>query len=289
MRAIKSRHYFGRRLSRASMLALAMVIVLAVTSAFGMAKSAKTSSFSDDKTETSVLDLQTLHCPWFSVADDLVSFISLKNTTNSEMNVYLTIRFGSNEVEDGSYESTDAILLGPQDSKVINIRPIVQQHRKLFKQANTGGLELLYFGKPTDLIAKTSMISNRHHQSFDIPFVNPQLSTTSILDSVWWFIGGDYRTFVEIKNTTNEDVLVTLLLRHGKDGVTEQTFAMPARQSRAIDIKDFKPLLDGDVTGSAELRHTGGAGAIVANSTTMSRRLGMSFDSPFIPRTMIKD
>ena len=213
-----------------------------------------------------------------------MTMIAMKNTTENEMNVYLTIRFGANEIEDGSYEGTEPFRLGPNEGRTINVRTIVMQHRKLFKQANTGGLELLFFGNPNDLIAKTSIVSMRHRQSFDVQFVNPQLATSTVLDCVQWFIGGDYRTFVELKNTTNEDVTVTLFIRHGKDGVTEQTFEMPAQQARAVDIREFKTLLDGDVTGSAELRHTGIPGAIVANSTIMSRSLGLSFDSPFIPR-----
>lgn len=240
-------------------------------------------------TESYALTLQTLHCPWFSVVDDLVSLVQMKNTTGNEMNVYLTIRFGSNIVEDGNYLGTDPITVGPYENKTINLRQIVTQHRKLFKTANTGGVELTYFGNPTDLIAKTSIVSMKHRQSFDIPFVNPILATSNILDCVQWYIGGDYRTFVELKNTTTEDLSVTLFIRHGKDAVTEETFEMPAQQSRAIDIREFKPVLDGDVTGSLELRHNGVPGAIVANSTIMSRSLGLSFDSPFIPRVIPKE
>jgi len=253
--------------------------------------SARPASFGNDPGNNApyALTLQTLHCPWFSVVDDLVSMVQMKNTTGNEMNVYLAIRFGSNLIEDGSYVATDPVNLGPYEGKTINIRQIVTQHRKLFKTANTGGIELVYFGNPTDLIAKTSIVSMKHHQSFDVPFVNPTLAASNILDCVQWFIGGDYRTFVEIKNTTTEDVSVTLFIRHGKDAVTEETFEMPAQQARAIDIREFKPVLDGDVTGSLEMRHTGVPGAIVANSTIMSRSLGLSFDSPFYPRVIPKE
>jgi hypothetical protein len=274
----------------ATRLMRAAVVVLLVSSLFvsGTAASYRARS-AENTASTYALSLQTLHCPWFSVVDDLVSMVQMKNTTGNEMNVYLTVRFGSNVIEDGSLEGTEPINLEPYEAKSINIRQIVTQHRKLFKQANTGGLELVFFGNPTDLIAKTSIVSQKHRQSFDVPFVNPMLATSNILDSVQWYIGGDYRTFVEIKNTTTEDVSVTLVIRHGKGAAVEETFEMPAQQARAIDIREFKPVLDGDVAGSAELRHNGVPGAVVANSTIMSRSLGLSFDSPFIPRVIPKE
>jgi hypothetical protein len=205
------------------------------------------------------------------------------------MNVYMSIRYGSTEEEDGNYDLADPIKLSAYEDKMINLRLLVTQHRKVFKQANTGGIELMFFGNPTDLIAKTAIMSMRHRQSFDVPFVNPTLAGSTVLDSVWWYVGGDYRSFIELKNTTNEDVVVTLTVRHGKDEITQQNFMMPARQSRAIDIKELKPLLGNVVTGSVEINHTGAPGAIVANATILSRSLGLSFDSPFIPRTISKE
>jgi len=274
------------RVQRLHRVAVIVLLFSAILLSGGPAASA---NVRNEGSASYVLNLQTLHCPWFSVVDDLVSLVQMKNTTGTEMNVYLTIRFGSNEIEDGSYEGIEPITLAPYENKTVNIRQIVTQHRKLFKQANTGGIELLFFGNPTDLIAKTSIVSLKHRQAFDVPFVNPMLATSNVLDSVEWFIGGDYRTFVEIKNTTTEDVSVTLVIRHGKGVATEQTFEMPAQQARAVDIREFKSLLDGDVTGSVELRHNGVPGAVVANSTIMSRSLGLSFDSPFIPRAIPKE
>ncbi|HZS48118.1 MAG TPA: hypothetical protein VFC63_23825 [Blastocatellia bacterium] len=234
-------------------------------------------------------NMQTLHCPWFSVADDLVSLVMLKNTTGSEMNVYLSIRYGASADDDGNYDLEDPITLGPSEDRSINLRQLISQHRKVIKKANTGGIELSFFGNPNDLIAKTYVMSMKHHLSFDVPFVNPVLVNSSIMDSVWWYVGGDYRSFIELKNTTNDDVYVTLMVRHGKDDVTQQSFVIPARQSRAVDVKELKPVLGGVVSGGAEIMHTGSPGAIVANTTIMSRTLGLSFNSQFIPRTISKE
>jgi len=239
-----------------------------------------------DDNDSVATKIQTLHCPWFSVADDLVSLILMKNTTDSELNVYVSIRYGASAEEDGDYDLEDPIILGPGEAQMINLRQVIGQHRKVIKKANTGGIELMFIGNPNDIIAQTSIMSQKHHLSFDVPFVNPALVNSSILDCDWWFVGGDYRSFVELKNTTNEDVVVTLIVRHGKDEVTEQNFVMPARQSRAIDIRELKPVLGGVVTGGAEIMHTGSPGAVVANTTIMSRTLGLSFDHPFTPRTI---
>ncbi len=274
---------------QSSRLVRGFIAILLLTSVLLTVSPASFASKRKDENASYTLTMQTLHCPWFSVEDDLVSLVHMKNTTANEMNVYLTVRFGKDFVDDGSYEDTAPITLGPFDNKTINIRQLITNNRKLFKQAKTGGIELLFFGSPTDLIAKTAVLSLKHRQSFDVPFINPMLATSNILDSVQWYIGGDYRTFIEIKNTTTEDQSVTLVLRHGKGIVTEQTFDMPAQRARAINVRDFKSILDGDVTGSAELHHNGIPGAIVANSTIMSPGLGLSFDSPFIPRAIPKE
>ena len=76
-------------------------------------------------TFSAIPNLQTLHCPWFSVADDLVSMIAMKNATENEMNVYVTIRFGSSIEEDGSYEGVEPIRLGPNEGRTIDRKSVV--------------------------------------------------------------------------------------------------------------------------------------------------------------------
>src|SRR5947209_5292644 len=110
-----------------------------------------------------VPDLQSLHCPWFYVGEDFNSFIALKNTTETELNVYLSIEFGANESEDGSFDQGEPIKLAAGEARYLSLRQLRDQHKSLFKNAVSGGLELLFFGNPADLIAKTSVVSAQRH------------------------------------------------------------------------------------------------------------------------------
>src|SRR5258708_1177281 len=191
-------HFCGRATTGRSTRLTRVIVAALLLSSFLVSGSPTTSAkLRREDSASYVLNLQTLHCPWFSVVDDLVSLVQMKNTTGTEMNVYLTVRFGSNEIEDGSYEGTEPITLAPYENKTVNIRQIVTQHRKLFKQANAGGIELLFFGNPTDLIAKTSIVSLKHRQAFDVPFVNPMLPTRKFLVILELFIRAHYLTFFE--------------------------------------------------------------------------------------------
>jgi len=60
---------------------------------------------------------------------------------------------------------------------------------------------------------------------------------------------------------------------------------IPAHETRFFVVNSYKSQLGGASFGGTVLTHTGPAGSLVANGTTLSMSTGLSFDSPFVDPT----
>jgi hypothetical protein len=103
------------------------------------------------------------------------------------------------------------------------------------------------------------------------------LETT--LYSNWFFVGGDYRAYTQIRNTTDGPVSYSVTWRNMAGAVVATASGILAATSNAsIDAKVF-PGAAAAVSGSVEIAHTGSPDAIVAHTTVISAAAGLSFDT----------
>lgn len=103
------------------------------------------------------------------------------------------------------------------------------------------------------------------------------------LFSPWYYVypTEGYDAFVEIRNNTTSSLTV-VVTAHDSGGVPlSRSVILPANGNSVITVSSL-----GVVSGfgSVQISHSGGPGAICANTTTLSPITGLSFDAPFTPR-----
>jgi hypothetical protein len=228
--------------------------------------------------------LQTLHAPWFFIDRDFHAIVAVKNCTDRDIVAVVTARFGSDVGTDGKYEVPGGLRVPAGRVALMDLREVHDTGPNVFGAARSGGVELTYFGGPDDLLATVTMTSMSSKLSFDVPFAHPRSAGSAHLDGTWWFTGPEYEAYVMLKNTTDAPVEATIAISFGERGYAERVFAIPARQARAVSIADMGVDLDGALSGSAEITHTGRPGAIVAQITTLSTVTGIAHGAPFRAR-----
>ena len=114
-----------------------------------------------------------------------------------------------------------------------------------------------------------------------------QISDTT-LHSPWWYVnsGTGYNAFFEIANVSTAAVNIEVTIRQagGATVGTKHSRSIPAFGNVALSAaSDFGATITAG-SGSVQIAHDGPAGAIVANTTSLSAVEGLSFDSPFLGR-----
>ena len=114
---------------------------------------------------------------------------------------------------------------------------------------------------------------------------------TITLHSPYWFIGSSYNSCVLLKNTSSTSINVTptIYYQGGSYTVTSAPAGagwndfptIPAHQARFFTVSGYRSYLNGAKYGGMELSHTGAPGSLVATTTTLSGKTGLSFDVPF--------
>jgi hypothetical protein len=98
----------------------------------------------------------------------------------------------------------------------------------------------------------------------------------------WFFIGGDYNAFTEIRNTSDQTLSLSMTFRDLNAVVRGTTGPTIAGNGGAlVNARDF---VTGTTTGTLEIAHVGSPDAIVASTTTLSNTTGLSFDNPCVQR-----
>jgi len=108
------------------------------------------------------------------------------------------------------------------------------------------------------------------------------------LNGPWFFVESatSYNAFIEIGNTTNTAVSVTVTIRNpaGATIGTPQTVAIAGYGNTALNVVSSFGTTVANGSGSVQVAHNGAPGAIVANVTTLSAMTGLSFDAPLTRR-----
>jgi len=93
------------------------------------------------------------------------------------------------------------------------------------------------------------------------------------LNGPWFFVESalSYNAFIEIGNTTNTSVTVTVTIRNSVGATigTPQTVAIAAYGNTALDVVNSFGTTVASGSGSVQIAHNGAPGAIVANVTTL--------------------
>ncbi len=111
------------------------------------------------------------------------------------------------------------------------------------------------------------------------------LGIETSLFSPWYFVdrGNGYEAYVEIRNSTNSSISVTVTAYHPTGSAVGTTTQIIAGNGKTV-VASGATLGVADGSGSVQIAHSGTPGAIAANITTLSATTGLSFDSPFTPR-----
>ena len=108
------------------------------------------------------------------------------------------------------------------------------------------------------------------------------------LNGPWFFVesAASYNAFIEIGNTTNTAVSVTVTIRNSAGATlgTPQTVAIAAYGNTVLNVVNAFGTTVANASGSVQIAHNGAPGAIVANVTTLSAMTGLSFDAPLTRR-----
>jgi len=100
----------------------------------------------------------------------------------------------------------------------------------------------------------------------------------------WFFIGGDYSSFVLLRNTTDVAINYTVTWRSPAGAPIGTTSAtVPPHGAIALNARTYVNLADG-TSGSVEVAHTGSPEALVGQVTSLSGTTGLNFDSPMQQR-----
>jgi hypothetical protein len=104
------------------------------------------------------------------------------------------------------------------------------------------------------------------------------LETT--LWSPWFYINGDYNSFLLLRNTTNLAVGVSVIWRDatGQFAMGAYTGSIPGRGAVILNARDYVTGI-GNYSGTVEVAHTGSLEAIVGQVTSLSGTTGLNFDS----------
>jgi len=101
----------------------------------------------------------------------------------------------------------------------------------------------------------------------------------------WFFVSGDYNSYLLLRNTTSSSVTFTCTWRSSSGTVVgTYTAAVPANGGVGVNAKTYisNPTLN--FNGTVELTHNGSPDALVGHMTSIGATSGINFDSPFSQR-----
>jgi hypothetical protein len=103
--------------------------------------------------------------------------------------------------------------------------------------------------------------------------------------SSWFFQGGDYNSFVLLRNTTNLGVNFKITWRNPSNAVVG-TYAgyVVGGAGVGVNSKTYIPDPVTNYYGTVEIAHDGSPDALVGQMTSLSATTGLGFDAPFFQR-----
>jgi hypothetical protein len=126
------------------------------------------------------------------------------------------------------------------------------------------------FVKVTDLPAGTNYYTLR-------------LVETTIWSS-WFFVGGDYNSFVLLRNTTSQNVNYTMTWRNPAGAIVGSTSGTVSPNAAIVLNTRAYVTNPAEVNGSVDVAHNGSPQALGGQVTTLSATTGLNFDSAFFQR-----
>lgn len=101
----------------------------------------------------------------------------------------------------------------------------------------------------------------------------------------WFFIGGDYNSFLLLRNTTSEIVSYTVRWRNAAGtSVGSTTGSVPSNGGLGINARTFIGDPITNFNGTVEVTHTGSPEALQGQVTSLSSTTGLGFDSTLFQR-----
>jgi hypothetical protein len=100
----------------------------------------------------------------------------------------------------------------------------------------------------------------------------------------WFFIGGDYNSFVLLRNTTNTNVNYTMTWRNPAGAIVGSTSGTVSGNAAIVLNTRTYVTNPAEANGSVEIAHTGSPQALGGQVTTLSATTGLNFDSAFFQR-----
>ncbi len=104
--------------------------------------------------------------------------------------------------------------------------------------------------------------------------------------SSWYFVGGDYNSFLLMRNTTNLPVHFVATWRNAAGTVvgTSGSVTVSAHGGVGINAKTYITDPVTNYNGTIEIAHDGSPDALVGQMTSLSSSTGLGFDAPLFQR-----
>ncbi|MBN1594076.1 MAG: YncE family protein [Candidatus Coatesbacteria bacterium] len=210
-----------------------------------------------------------LYCPTYLTWPGFESFVAVRNTTGSEVNVFPAFAF------DGDYWATYWMINIPAHETVLF--SVDEYLETSACQSGIIGIELGYQGDAGAVMASTVVIFG--NLSFQVPFRNATLNTARTLHSSLC-LGGDYTDYVFVMNTTADELMVTPVFYSDGTGTPGLNIGLEPYQPAIVDASSSQAA---GCIGGMDLYSNGGAGSIVAVNIAANLLVGNCFVEEMLP------
>ena len=141
------------------------------------------------------------------------------------------------------------------------------------------GSRVCFISTQTLVYVKITPFSSTAGHYYTMRFVE-----TSLWGS-WFFIGGDYNSFVLLRNTTSEAVNYTVTWRNPAGTITGTTSGtVVPNGGLGLNARTFVINPTVNVNGTVEIYHSGSPEALVGQVTSLSATTGLGYDSNLFQR-----
>ena len=140
------------------------------------------------------------------------------------------------------------------------------------------GSRVCFINNQTLIYVKVTPFSSTTGHYYTLRFVETSLWAS------WFFVGGDYNSFVLLRNTTSETVSYSINWRNAAGTITGTTSGtVPPNGALGLNGRSFvNPAIN--FNGTVEIYHSGSPEALVGQVTSLSATTGLGYDSALFQR-----
>ncbi len=202
--------------------------------------------------------MQTLVIGAFNLDDAADTIITVSNKTREQITVRPTLYSLA-----GERGLVNAITVDANDSLNLSLAKIVSSLDSRFR---SGSVSLEYEGPRNAISADLSSRDGRGYLSRISHARYGKKSRSSVLNGVWWSAGNGSEMRIDLLNTSDDMVDVTLVLteKSGTQNGSNTKLKLSPHEARVLRLGELNVHLTGTV-GGVSIQHNGKPGALIAD------------------------